>query len=255
MRIEDLDPPREMPGAREQIPKTLEQFGFEWDGPVILQSQRLDIYRDYLHTLEAKGSVYRCQCSRKQLQQRSGGNIYDGYCRQHPPADKTAAAYRCICEDRTFNFDDRIQGVQQYYLPKCSGDFVLFRKDGLFAYQMAVVIDDELQQISHVVRGHDLLDETPRQQQLQQHLTFRELQYAHIPVANNIAGQKLSKQNLAEAITPSQASALLWQALSFLGQQPDADLQKESATTLLQWGIKHWNIDAVPKTDAILWQG
>lgn len=246
LRIEDLDPPREQVGASDSFPETLEAFGLYWDGEITRQSQRLDLYQEVLEQLIQEQAVYRCNCSRKQLQQRSGGLLYDGYCQQHPPGSDSAAAYRVKTSDQCSDFLDRIQGRQHYNLATDCGDYVIRRKDNLFAYQLAVVVDDQLQQISHVVRGCDLLTETPKQRYLQQILGYSTPTYAHIPVAANAAGQKLSKQTYATALDLSRPVPQLLTALEFLDQSPAPALCDASVDEILQWAIEHWNIDAIP---------
>lgn len=246
LRIEDLDPPREHAGASDSFPRTLEAFGLHWDGEITLQSQRLGLYQEILEQLIQQQDVYRCNCSRKQLQLRSGGLLYDGHCQQHPPSHDSPAAYRIRTADQNNTFQDRIQGIQHYNLATDCGDYVIRRKDNLFAYQLAVVVDDHLQQISHVVRGCDLLTETPKQLYLQQLLGYATPSYAHIPVAANAAGQKLSKQTYATALDLSRPVPQLLTALEFLDQSPDPALSDARVDDILQWAIEHWNIDAIP---------
>ncbi|MBN0989203.1 tRNA glutamyl-Q(34) synthetase GluQRS [Amphritea pacifica] len=249
LRIEDLDPPREVEGASDSILKTLEQFGLHWDGEVIRQSDRYAIYSDILSQLIQNDAAYRCGCSRQQIRKRSGGLLYDRYCRNNPPATDTHCAIRSRC-DQDHPFYDRIQGHQQF--SNQVEDFVIFRRDGFFAYQLAVTIDDAAQQISHIVRGSDLLDSTPKQIQLQQQLGYPQPVYAHIPVATNIRGQKLSKQTLAPALDEGQALQLIIRALDFLGQQPVAELTDSNIEECLSWASAHWDITAVPNQTGII---
>jgi len=244
LRIEDLDPAREPPQAAEQILRVLEAFQLHWDGPVLYQSQRQQAYQEALDKLTELDLVYPCNCSRQTI--RAMGGVYDGRCRS---ADRTCkpCALRLRVPDRIITFDDLIQGPQQQHLRSQAGDFVIVRKDGLFAYQLAVVVDDGFQQISHIVRGSDLLDSTPRQIYLQNLLALPEPAYAHIPVAANQLGQKLSKQHFAEPIQASQASRYLHQALLFLGQHPTADLAKAPPSEQMAAAVEHWDIQAVPK--------
>lgn len=254
LRIEDLDPPREHPEARHRIPATLERFGLLWDGDIVYQSDRHDAYRQVIEQLITDGYAYRCSCSRKQIQQRSGSTKYDGYCKAHPPAASELAAIRVTTASDLLTLDDPIQGRFEFDLASESGDYVIHRKDGLFSYQLAVVVDDQWQQISHVVRGCDLLEETPRQQWLQQLLEYNAIAYSHLPVANNAQGQKLSKQNLAEPLNDAAPVQQLFSALQFLGQQPNAALLKANKETLLAWAIEHWQLPQIPKQRAITWQ-
>ncbi|MGJ8690320.1 MAG: tRNA glutamyl-Q(34) synthetase GluQRS [Gammaproteobacteria bacterium] len=249
LRMEDLDPAREPEGTAEQILNCLDQLSLHWDGEVVYQSDRLDAYAEALHTLRSKELIYSCDCTRQQVQ--AMGGVYDNRCRTR--SDKViGGAIRLQTAKTQIHFTDSIQGEQsQDVLNEC-GDFVLVRKDELFAYQLAVVVDDEFQGITDVVRGFDLLDSTPRQIYLQQCLGYPQPRYAHIPVAVNSEGQKLSKQHFADAIDPQQASQLLYRALLFLGQQPDPGLQSAEVEDLLAWAIAYWDIQAVPKLANIL---
>ncbi|WP_432697495.1 tRNA glutamyl-Q(34) synthetase GluQRS [Marinobacterium sp. YM272] len=249
VRIEDLDPPREMPGASKLILETLEQFQLHWDGSVVYQSQRHALYQQAIDALLDKQLAYPCQCSRKQMQQRGALQAYDGYCRFHPPAAGAQTSVRAIYPDRTLSFNDRIQGERIYPADPGRGDFVIFRRDGFFAYQLAVIVDDEEQGVDQVVRGADLIDETPRQQVLQQHLGYHTPSYAHIPVLTNHEGQKLSKQTFAEPLSlePLQIRQQLHRALALLGQRPPADAFELSPEALLSWAVRHWSLDRVPR--------
>ncbi|MDX9952048.1 MAG: tRNA glutamyl-Q(34) synthetase GluQRS, partial [Methylophilaceae bacterium] len=204
LRMEDLDTPRNMPGAADAILRSLEAFGFEWDGPVVYQSERHDLYAAALARLQEDGLVYPCGCTRKEIADSAihgiEGAIYPGTCRSGLPPGKTARAWRIRAENRTIGFDDAIQGHVAQNLARDIGDFVLKRADGFYAYQLAVVVDDADQGITHVVRGADLLDSTPRQIYLQQVLGLPAMHYAHIPVVLNAQGEKLSKQTQAAAV-------------------------------------------------------
>ncbi len=244
LRIEDLDPPREVPGAADQIIRTLEHYGFEWDGEIIYQSQRLDAYHDALNTLKAAGYAYACDCSRQQIQLR-GAQHYDDHCRSRQAEVAKEHAIRVVTDDQTIAFTDRIQGPITSRLHQDSGDFVIRRKDGLFAYQLAVVVDDAFQGITHTVRGSDLLDSTPKQLYLQQLLGFPTLSYGHIPVIVNAEGQKLSKQTYAPALPNSQPNRLLITALSYLGISVAADQQRAPPAAILAWAAQQWSISQI----------
>ena len=250
LRMEDLDKPREMAGAAQGILHTLQAFGFEWDGEIVYQSQRGALYQAALQQLQAKSLIYQCDCSRKEIadsaQHGIDGLIYPGTCR-HKTSVKTPNASRISVTTDKICYTDAIQGPRQQNLAQEIGDFVLKRADGLFAYQLAVVVDDFEQGVSHIVRGADLLDSSPRQIYLQQLLGYPTPQYAHIPVASNAAGEKLSKQTLASPINPAQAPIWLCQALSFLGQHPPADLARHSSSDIWQWAQQHWDIQKVPR--------
>jgi glutamyl-Q tRNA(Asp) synthetase len=256
IRMEDIDPPREMPGAADAILRTLEAYGFEWDGPVLYQSRRGDVYDAILEKLNNDGLLYPCACTRKEIADSAlpgiEGSIYPGICRQGLPAGRTPRAIRVRVNAVDIEFEDAIQGTMRQNLARDIGDFVLKRADGFFAYQLAVVVDDAAQGITHVVRGSDLLDSTPRQMYLQQLLGWSTPSYAHLPIATNIAGEKLSKQTLAEALGLSQPCPALWQALDFLGQQPPQSLAKENLADLWKWAVAHWHIDRIPKRRAIV---
>lgn len=253
LRMEDLDTPREVAGAADAILKALETFGFEWDGSVIYQSRRFDAYAAALENLQAL--VYPCTCSRKEIADSAihgiDGLIYPGTCRNGLKTDKQARAWRIKVEDRVIAFDDPIQSTISQNLSRDIGDFVLKRADGLYAYQLAVVVDDAEQGITHVVRGADLLDSTPRQIYLQQKLGVDTPGYAHIPVATNSQGEKLSKQTLAQPVDAQNPVPALWQALDFLGQRPEISMQKASLATLWKYAKANWDISNIPKQRSI----
>lgn len=249
LRMEDIDPDREPPEAADQILRCLEQLSLHWDGDVLYQSQRLDAYAEALQTLQRSGLIYSCACTRQQIQ--AMGGVYDNRCR-HRDDKVTGSALRLRTKNIQVSFHDRIQGEQSQDLLYECGDFVLVRKDGLFAYQLAVVVDDAWQGVTDIVRGYDLLESTPRQLYLQQCLKYPQPRYAHIPVAINNEGQKLSKQHFADAVNPQQATELLLKALEFLGQNPDPALPDANLAELLAWAIAHWDIQAVPKFANIL---
>lgn len=260
VRMEDLDKPREMPGAANNILQTLQAFGFEWDGEVVYQSQRSALYQEALNQLKAKSLIYQCDCSRREIadsynqkpaQHGIDGLIYPGTCR-HKTMVKTPHASRVIVDSRPIAFEDAIQGQIEQNLAHDIGDFVLKRADALYAYQLAVVVDDGEQGITHIVRGADLLDSTPRQIYLQQLLNYPTPQYAHTPVASNALGEKLSKQTLAPAIDATQASTWLTQALNFLGQQAPRELAAHSTSDIWQWAQQHWDINKIPNQRSIV---
>lgn len=253
LRMEDLDRPRTVYGAADTILQQLESFGFEWDGPVVYQSQRDSFYNEALETLNAKQLIYPCTCTRKEIADSSSivgieGVIYPGTCLQQPIKPDAPIAWRIKTNDIKISFIDKIQGNIHQTLNTDIGDFILKRADGLFAYQLAVVVDDALQGITHVVRGADLLDSTPRQIYLQRLLNYTTPQYAHVPVACNAAGEKLSKQTLAAAIDTSKTSFNLVQALDFLGQSPPANLLTENVNAIWQWAFANWQLPAVPQS-------
>ena len=255
VRMEDLDPPREMPGAAAHILNTLEAFGFEWDGEVVRQSRRHSLYRDALGRLKEKGLLYPCYCSRKDWQaeaaQGADGFVYNGRCRRpedRPHTDKPPA-WRIRVNDETIGFDDGIVGHYAQNLARDIGDFVLLRADGFWAYQLAVVADDADQGITHIVRGQDLLVSTPRQIHLQRCLGFATPHYAHLPLLVNKHGQKWSKQTLAPALDENHKEQLLRQVLQYLNLPPAPEVSRPQA--LLSWAIEHWQPHKIPIHDIV----
>ena len=251
VRMEDLDPPREMAGAADDILRTLEAFGFEWDGGVAYQSRRYDLYHEALGRLKAKGLVYPCDCSRKDWQAaaRAGadGFVYHGCCAGLDPqrALHKTPAWRVRVPDEIIGFDDAVVGHYAQNLAHDIGDFVLLRADGFWAYQLAVVADDAAQGITHIVRGQDLLVSTPRQLWLQRALDTPEPHYAHLPLLVNGAGQKWSKQTLAPALDLGAREALLRQVMAYLKLPAAPEVGRPQ--DLLAWAVRHWDMAKVPK--------
>ncbi len=243
VRMEDIDPPREQPGAADTILRALDAYGLHWDGPVMYQSNRSEAYRAALDELKQRELLYSCTCSRKKLTPYQGR--YPGFCRHLSEIPQEPYSLRLKTPTRTVTFDDRIQGKQAFPLDEI-GDSILLRKDGLFAYQLAVVIDDAEQGITDIVRGSDLLDSTPRQQYLRQLLDFSEPAYAHLPVILNDNGSKLSKQNHADALPLDNPLPLLVRALQALSQPVPESVYDLTVETLLQWSVDHWNIESIP---------
>jgi glutamyl-Q tRNA(Asp) synthetase len=250
LRIEDIDPPREMPGAAQSILQTLERCGMQWDGPVIYQSQRTAYYEHALETLHRSGAVYDCACTRREIADSAvagdAGPVYPGTCRNGMPPGRKARSLRVAVDDRPVIVHDRLQGRLQHSLRKQTGDFVVRRADRLVAYQLAVVVDDAAQGITHVVRGADLLDSTPRQVYLQRLLGYATPQYAHLPVAANPDGEKLSKQTRARHVDSGKPLDTLCAVLDFLQQPLPEDPQLATLEELWQWAISHWTPAAVP---------
>ena len=246
VRVEDIDPPREQPGASDEIIEALERHHFEWDGPVTFQSDNRDAHEAAIRVLLDSGLAYRCGCSRRDLADapRSAlGIIYPGICRDG--SDAAEFALRVRTDNQPIRFDDRLQGAQSQALETESGDFIILRRDGLIAYQLAVVIDDEQQGITDVVRGIDLMDSTPRQIWLQQLLGYETPDYCHLPVAVNERGQKLSKSHGAPGVRLDTIEANLFTALQMLGQAPPEDLEAAGLTDLWQWAIENWNVSVL----------
>jgi glutamyl-Q tRNA(Asp) synthetase len=255
LRMEDLDRPRCEPGAADTILRQMEAYGLAWDGAVLYQSQRDDAYAAALDALQSQGAVYPCTCTRSQLasapRSTEGEIIYPGTCRLIPPSSQSAHSWRVRVEEASPRFHDRIRGALQQDLAGEVGDFIVKRADGLFAYQLAVVVDDAFQGITHIVRGADLLWNTPRQIYLQTLLGLPTPAYAHVPLITNAAGQKLSKQTLAPALPDRGRRAVLTQALAVLGHPPPAELRGAAPAELLAWARTHWQIENVPTQPAI----
>jgi glutamyl-Q tRNA(Asp) synthetase len=243
LRIEDLDTPRNQPGAAEHIARTLEALGLGWDGPLTRQSERHALYRTALEKIH--GRTYWCGCTRREIADSSlglasdGAKIYPGTCRSGIAPGKARRALRLRTSGEAIGFTDRVQGVQQQIVEKDAGDFVLYRADGQFAYQLAVVVDDAAQGVTNVVRGADLLDSTARQIYLQRLLRLPTPRYLHIPAALNAAGEKLSKQTGA---APVEGKRALRSALAFLGQ-PDTDDLAEA--------VRNWDAALIPRRRAL----
>ena len=244
MRMEDLDPPREEPGAQAAILKALESYGFEWDGKMVLQSDRHDAYAEVLNRLFNHGLAYACTCSRKTLAPYHG--IYPGLCRNAGHVSKDAAI-RLRVPELEYHFIDRVQGEFRQHLGREVGDFVIRRRDGLYAYQLAVVLDDAWQGITDIVRGADLLDSTPRQLYLQELLGLPQPRYLHIPLITQPDGNKLGKSYRSPPLTEKQATPLLLRALRALGQNPGAELAYATPREVLDWGIAHWDALKIPR--------
>ena len=242
LRIEDLDPPREVPGAADDILHTLDAFGLHWDGPLVYQSQRLDAYQAALDSWARLGLTYHCRCTRKMV--AASGGFYNGHCRNLALTDRQAAT-RLVMEKPVYHFHDRLQGTINIPHAMAEEDFIVRRRDGLYAYNLAVVLDDAEAGITEVVRGADLLEPTGRQIALYHMLKVPVPRWLHLPLAFH-AGHKLSKQNHAPALDAQQPSKALWQALDFLGQQPPLALLGASPLELLSWAQLNWCLDKVP---------
>ena len=248
LRIEDLDPPRESKIAAATFPVVLERYGFEWDGPILYQSRRSDAYAAALASLIESRLAFECSCTRSNLADApigaGGERIYPGTCRDVVIANQPHSACRLRVDDAVIAFVDRIQGLQQQHLAADVGDFVIRRADGYWAYQLAVVVDDRDQGVTDVVRGADLLASTPRQIFLQRHLGAIEPRYAHVPVAVNGSGEKLSKQTLAAALPASDPVPVLLAAWRFLGQA-EPEPTPASVDEFWSWAIARWDIGRI----------
>ena len=244
--MEDIDPPREQPGASDEILSALDRYGFEWDGPVTFQSTSRESHDAAIQILLEAGMAYRCGCSRRDLADvaRSPlGIIYPGTCRSG--CHSSEYAIRVQTDNDPIHFDDQLQGTQSQALESESGDFIVQRRDGLIAYQLAVVVDDHLQRVTDIVRGIDLMGSTPRQIWLQKLLGYSQPTYSHVLVAINDQGQKLSKSHGAKGVDLDQAGANLITTLEMLGQRPPPELASASITSIWDWAKEHWDHGAV----------
>jgi len=255
LRMEDLDFPRCEPGAADTILRQLDAYGLVWDGDVLVQSHRDDAYAAALAALQKRGAVYPCACTRSQLaaapRNHEGEIIYPGTCRSGLAAGAIARAWRVRVPDVNTRFVDRIQGELQQNLAHEVGDFIVKRADGLFAYQLAVVVDDAFQGVTHIVRGADLLWNTPRQMYLQTLLGLPAPGYAHVPLITNAAGQKLSKQTRAPALPETGRGIVMAHALAVLGHAPPVELSGAEPAEQLAWAVVHWKIGNVPTRPAV----
>lgn len=248
VRMEDIDQPRCKPEHANTILHTLDACGFEWDGPVMVQSKRIARYAEILDRLKTQGAVYPCGCTRAELEGApagvDGAPVYPGMCRNGLPTGKTARAWRLRVAGE-IDFDDLVQGLQHQDLPREVGDCVLLRADGYFAYQLAVVVDDADQGIDHVVRGADLIHSTARQIYLQRLLGLPTPHYAHLPVAVDATGQKLSKQTLAAPVDARDPWLALQAAAVFLGlPAPQCRLAEAD---FWEWARENWSLAKVPR--------
>lgn len=253
IRIEDIDPPREQAGATDRILTALDRYGFEWDGDVIYQSANRDAHLQAVQTLIDAGQAYRCNCSRRDLADFPHGSlgvIYPGTCRDRSVTGE--AAIRVRTQPSEIAFEDRLQGRFMHNIERDSGDFIIHRRDGLVAYQLAVVVDDHLQNITEVVRGIDLLDSTVRQLWLQQLLGYRHPTYAHIPVITHPNGDKLSKLTGAPGLPIDSVAPLLVQALESLHQDPPPELASEAPTAVWKWALKNWQLGKICGVKAVV---
>jgi len=251
VRMEDLDQTREVPGSADDILRTLEVFGFAWDGAVVYQSHRREAYRAAVDQLQQAGMLYPCCCTRREIALigRMGGEgvIYPGHCRDKRNSEEDRSALRLKIDAVPMVVDDLVCGHYSQSLQQAVGDFVIQRVDGFHAYQLAVVVDDAWQGVTHIVRGADLLLSTPRQCYLQQQLGFVRPYYAHLPLVLDSDGKKLSKQSAATPVEKKRPLLALHAALATLGQrQPDKSIV--SLDDFWDWAIAHWSRDQVPKT-------
>jgi len=256
VRIEDLDPPREEAGAADDILRTLELYGFEWDGEVLYQSRRREAYETALEVLKHQGALYACGCTRKEIADSSilglEGPVYPGTCRAGLKGERAARALRVRTGNAVIEFDDRVQGRQCSRLETDIGDFVVKRADGLYAYQLACVVDDAAQGITEVARGADLLASTARQIHLQSLLGVPTPHYLHLPAVLNAQGEKLSKQTCAQPLPKSSVVPVLWRTLQFLGQTPPAEWREMTPTEFWAAAMRRWSEASIPRRVGIM---
>lgn len=245
VRIEDIDPPREVPGAAETILRQLEHYGLHWDGEVLWQSRRHEAYREVLARLHREGLSYFCTCTRARIQ--SVGGFYDGHCRtlNHGPEN---AAVRLLQRQPVLEFTDRLRGRIVAEEKLAHEDFIIHRRDGLFAYNLAVVVDDHFQGVTEIVRGADLIVPTVRHISLYQQLGWPAPEYVHLPLALNEQGDKLSKQNHAPALPEGDPRPVLIRALQFMNQDVTKEWQDLSLEALLEKAVANWSLSRVPVT-------
>jgi glutamyl-Q tRNA(Asp) synthetase len=251
LRIEDLDTPRVVPGSADRILRTLDGFGLTWDGAVIYQSRRTALYRAALHELKSGGHTFECSCSRRELADTRDDTGYPGTCRNGPTRAGVATATRFrLPDDFVVLFDDRVQGNCPFG-PRELGDFVVRRKDEIIAYQLAVVVDDDAQHVSDVVRGADLLPSTGWQIALQRALAMRSPRYAHLPLVTAESAEKLGKSRHSVPVDPTHANAYLTTVLRLLNHPPPAELENDTPAQLLKWAARNWNVKAFERLRSV----
>jgi glutamyl-Q tRNA(Asp) synthetase len=244
LRMEDLDRPRELEGSADGIVRTLQHFGFEWDGAVTRQYDRAEHYEDALRALQAQQHTFACTCSRAQLED---GLRYPGTCRERELEQDTPAAVRVRVEPGMVQFTDRIQGTYRQNVAEAVGDFILKRRDQIYAYVLAVTVDDAAQGVTHIVRGADLLDNTPRQIHLQRLLGLPEPSYAHVPVLTETDGGKLAKSRRSVRLSADSPLPQLCSVFSMLGLKPPTSLASATIADAWHWAIEQWTPAKVPK--------
>jgi len=250
LRIDDLDTPRNVAGAADEILRTLAIFGLHWDESVFYQSQHRQDYHIFIEKLWQQGVIYHCVCSRKDLVDYHG--VYPQICRHKIISTNEIHALRVKTTTHIIQFQDQLQGCIRHNIGVDDGDFIIKRKDNIVAYQLAVVIDDALQGVNHVIRGLDLLDSTPRQLYLQQLLKFNLPCYAHIPIIIDETGHKLSKQTLAKGVDSERPEKTLYFVLKLLKQRPPVALEKASVSEILNWAIANWQISYLKSIKRII---
>jgi len=256
VRIENLDKPREIPTASHEILKALETLGMEWDHEVIYQDQREDVYENILTLLSKRELTYPCACTRKEIADSSiigiSGQIYAETCRNNIQNKNYSGAIRVKTDNNIIEFEDSLHGLISQRPRSETGDFILRRSDRIYAYQLAVVVDDATQGITNIVRGADLLDSTPRQIYLQKLLGYPTPSYMHLPIAVNNQGEKLSKQTKAAHLDISNPVKQLIAAVNFLGQEPPIELLRDNVSSFWKWALINWRPEKIHKERTIL---
>ena len=254
LRIDDIDPYRNRPGSVDEILASLEALGLHWDGPIAYQSQRIDLYRAALKNLQEDGLIYPCSCSRSKLTQLSNGKNtipYPGFCRPGFTTVTGEHSLRLVTGDAEICFTDRVQGPITQKLAAEVGDFVIYRRDNVFAYHLATVVDDDEQGITHILRGRDLLSSTPRQIYIQQLLGLPTPNYAHTPLIIDANGKKLSKRSFAAKAETTYPSEILRYLLKLLRHPAPDDSEHASVSELLVWAIQNWQLTRLEGTNLI----
>lgn len=251
VRIDDIDRPRVLAGAADDILRTLSAFGLEWDGKPVFQSHRSDSHHAALHLLRSKARVFACSCSRKDISDADETGVeypvYGGTCRNGLRSGRRARSLRLRVQDGTqAGFYDLLQGSVSQQLATQVGDFVVYRSDGVFSYHFACSVDDAQQGVTHIVRGADLIESTPRQIHLQSLLGLETPAYLHLPVATNEQGQKISKQTGATRVDQTRPGKVIYSVLSFLGQRPPAELARAPAQPAIDWAVQNWRRERLP---------
>lgn len=256
VRIDDIDPPREVPGAADSILRTLEKYGLQWDGEIVYQSRRLDAYRDAIRQLEAQGSTYECSCSRKQVEQTArrgmNGMIYPGTCRTGCTPNSPQTSVRLRTSDVTIIVEDLIQPALIVNMESDIGDYIILRADRLFAYHLATVVDDALDGFTQIVRGKDQYSLTPQHIFLQQQLGVATPQYAHLPLLTNQHGEKLAKSSRATAVDSMSRHTVWSTILGALGMQAEPALLDEENETILHWASGEWDLLRIDPADKMI---
>lgn len=250
VRIDDIDTPRCVPGAADRILRTLERFGLHWDADIRYQSRELESYHQAIQTLKDQRRLYPCVCTRKSLE--GSAPIYPGRCRSRRLEPCKDHALRVEVHHHPIEFQDRIRGLYRQNLASACGDFIVRRRDGIYAYQLAVVVDDHQAGVTEVLRGADLLDNTPRQIHLQRLLGYSSPDYAHIPILVDSRGNKLSKQTRASPVDATEPGPVLHNLLELLGQAPPKEIEGAPAEEILTWAINHWSIEKIPPAQQIV---